>query len=62
MDSPANLKLQKCGLVTFCIAFAFLPTALSIYSVGVGISDTTGPVAEVIFVRKKLHSHSYPTN
>lgn len=49
MDSLRNFQLQKCGLLTLCLALA-LPTALSSYNVGVGIADTTGPVAEVIFV------------
>lgn len=50
MDSLANLQLQKCGLITISIALFFLPTAFSSYSIGVGIADTTGPTAEVIFM------------
>ncbi|XP_033216414.1 neutral ceramidase isoform X2 [Belonocnema kinseyi] len=49
MDSLGYFPLQKCGLLTLCLALA-LPTALSSYNVGVGIADTTGPVAEVTFM------------
>ncbi|XP_011498417.1 PREDICTED: neutral ceramidase [Ceratosolen solmsi marchali] len=52
MDSLGlGLWLGKCGLIMICLLIGLLmPSAASSYSIGIGISDTTGPVAEVVFM------------
>jgi hypothetical protein len=57
MDSAGlGLWLRKCGLIMICLLIALLlPNAASSYNIGVGISDTTGPVAEVVFVSLLLY-------
>ncbi|KAJ8676460.1 hypothetical protein QAD02_012247 [Eretmocerus hayati] len=52
MDSSRfQLRLQKCGPIVICLLIGlFVQSAVASYSIGVGISDTTGPVAEIVFM------------
>ncbi|XP_001606211.2 neutral ceramidase isoform X1 [Nasonia vitripennis] len=52
MDSLRNrLRPRKCGLIMTSLLIGILvPNVVSSYSIGVGISDTTGPVAEIVFM------------
>lgn len=44
-------KPPTCGVIMIGLLIGLLvPSAASSYSIGIGISDTTGPVAEVVFV------------
>lgn len=57
MDSQTGRRRGGCrGLVALSAVFILigtvLPTAMAMYSVGVGIADATGPVAEIVFVRE----------
>ncbi|XP_043460805.1 neutral ceramidase [Leptopilina heterotoma] len=50
MDSLRVPYTGQCGLIKIFIALIILPTAFTAYSIGVGIADTTGPTAEVVFM------------
>ncbi|XP_058788791.1 neutral ceramidase [Phymastichus coffea] len=52
MDSLTfKWKPPTCGLIMIGLLIGLLvPSAASSYSIGIGISDTTGPVAEVVFM------------
>ncbi|XP_014217171.1 neutral ceramidase isoform X2 [Copidosoma floridanum] len=54
MDPQLGLAspwLRKCRLLYVCLLIGLLtPSVASSYSIGVGIADVTGPVAEVVFM------------
>lgn len=52
----ASLKLRRCLLMVCSLIVLQMPSVTSTYSIGVGIADVTGPIAEVVFVSLILSS------
>jgi hypothetical protein len=50
MDTTVPLLLRIRGLSALWFLLLLSPVALASYSIGVGRADSTGPVAEIVFV------------
>ncbi|KAG7204442.1 hypothetical protein KM043_004878 [Ampulex compressa] len=50
MDAPSFAPARIFRLSALWLIFILMPSALASYSVGVGIGDTTGPTAEIVFL------------
>ena len=48
MEAPALLRTL--ALLTIWLLQVAVPGAVASYTIGVGRADTTGPVAEIVFV------------
>ncbi|XP_043525497.1 neutral ceramidase-like [Frieseomelitta varia] len=50
MESPRQGRSKILAVLSTWLLLAALPGAIASYSVGVGRADTTGPVAEIVFM------------